>query len=210
MGLLIMRTVQMLLLGTLVLCSVCSLQLGVTAAFTKAPSPGLTRVVEVRDAADDIPYFTGQALNILHRVPAAAEALVDYSASPKRARRYVTPVGYNDTESGDLAQSMNLPKERDGLKLSRWVICSWVVANISASDALMNRNNVFLERIPELLRSVQDLAPSQVRTVPVQGAGAPPAEERRSHLVNMTELRAFRLMQLNVVNKRTPGRSVLL
>jgi hypothetical protein len=175
----------MLMLLLFVLCSVCSLQLGVSAAFTKVPSPGLTRVVEVRDA-DAIPYFTGPALKVLRSMPAAAEALVDYSASPKRTRQYVTPVGYNDTESGDLAQSMNLPNERDGLKLSRWVICSWVVANISASDALRNRDN-FLERIPELLRSVQDLAPSQVSTVAVGGGAL--------HLVDATELYAIRLMQ---------------
>jgi hypothetical protein len=180
------------------LCSVCSLQLGVSAAFTKVPSPGLTRVVEVRDAADNIPYFTGTALQVLRSMPAAAEALVDHSASTKRTRQYVTPVGYNGTESGDLAQSMNLPNERDGLKLSRWVICSWVVANISARDALRNRNNVFLERIPDLLRSVQDLAPSQVGTVALggtQGRAPTPSPEGVQSLVDTNYPYATGLMQ---------------
>lgn len=111
-------------------------------------------------------------------LPAApsAAALVGHDASSagpgnsttKPGLAYVTPLGYSETDNvsglADLAEAMGLPTERDGLKLSRWVICSWVVANISAVDAVKNRNSVgvFLERIPQLLRTVQDLVPSQV------------------------------------------------
>lgn len=129
--------------------------------------------VEVHEAAShgSVPAFldSAETHGTVFSMPGTprAEALVDHNtsstAAAKRHRRYVTPVGYNETDSGDLAASMNLPDERDGLKLSRWVICSWVVANITAVDAVKNRNSVFLERIPELLRSVQDLAPSQVK-----------------------------------------------
>lgn len=92
----------------------------------------------------------------------------------KRARTYVTPDTFNDSSSS-LNDAMKLPEERAGLKLSRWVICSWLVANISAADAMKNTNNVFLERIPELLRSVQNLAPQQVSdslSFPEQGGVA--------------------------------------
>lgn len=134
-------------------------------------------VVEVQDAAPGVgPSIlrSKETFGTVLSLPAAphAAALVGHdSARPatKPALSYITPLGYSETENGtgglaDLAEAMGLPNEKDGLKLSRWVICSWVVANISAEDAVRNRNSVgvFMERIPQLLRSVQDLAPSQV------------------------------------------------
>jgi len=123
---------------------------------------GKAKVVEMHD--QDVPAFllNGSSSNVL--LP-AVKALINSSSGgfAKRTRRYVTPDTFNSTSSS-LSDALNLPGERGGLKLSRWVICSWAVANISAEDAMRNRNNVFLERIPELLRSVQNLAPSQVHT----------------------------------------------
>lgn len=127
--------------------------------------------VEVHDAHDGFPSM------LLGSSGAVSSHAVKYLVNStseghaKRHRQYVTPVGYNESENGSLAESLNLPRERGGLQLSRWVICSWVVANISAADAVRNKDNVFLERIPELLRSVQNLAPSQVRVVCWWGGG---------------------------------------
>lgn len=128
---------------------------------------GKAKVVEMRD--QDVPAFllngSSSSSNVLLSTVPAVKALINSSSGgfAKRTRRYVTPDTFNSTSSS-LSDALNLPGERGGLKLSRWVICSWAVANISAEDAMRNRNNVFLERIPELLRSVQNLAPSQVST----------------------------------------------
>jgi hypothetical protein len=135
--------------------------------------------VEVHDAHDGFPSMllgSSGAVSSQAGGPVRSSAIKylvnSTSEGPaKRHRQYVTPVGYNESEDGSLAESLNLPRERGGLQLSRWVICSWVVANISAADAVRNKDNVFLERIPELLRSVQNLAPSQVRVVCWWGVG---------------------------------------
>jgi hypothetical protein len=133
--------------------------------------------VEVHDAHDGFPSMLLGSSGAISSQAGVRSSAVKYLVNStseghaKRHRQYVTPAGYNETENGTLAESLNLPRERGGLQLSRWVICSWVVANISAADAVRNKDNVFLERIPELLRSVQNLAPSQVRVCAGCGGG---------------------------------------
>lgn len=163
-----------------VLCSVV-----VTASATDIASTtsSLSKAVKVQN---EIPAFlhVDKASKGAHVVSfplpaAAARGFLVNSTSPsaaqakQRSRNYVTPDGYNDTSNGTLAEMLNLPHVKDGHEMARWVICSWAVANISAADALRDRNNVFLESIPELLRSVQNLAPSQVSTIIAVGTLQP-------------------------------------
>lgn len=149
---------------------------GTFTAGTAGVPAGLTsKVVEVHGGAD-LPEFLltdGQVLGLpyfkAHKYEGRKhrEKIVGFNGSAelsgKRTRRYVTPDSYEGTEGNTLAEAMKLPGERGGLKLSRWVVCSWVISNISAAEALRARSIPFLDNIPELLRTVQNLSPSQVR-----------------------------------------------
>lgn len=146
-----------------------------TAGPAGVPAGLTSKVVEVRGGADlpeflltddqvmGLPYFKARK----HESRKHKEKIVGFNGSAelsvRRTRRYVTPDGYEGTEGNTLAEAMKLPEERGGLKMSRWIVCSWVIANISAAEALRARSIPFLDHIPELLRSVQNLSPSQVR-----------------------------------------------
>lgn len=89
--------------------------------------------------------------------PANAVGVAVGAGGSKRVRHYVVPDGYTQMDNGTLVESLNLPDEHNGVKISRWVLCSYVVANVSMEDAFRHRNMRFLEEIPTLLKSAQSL-----------------------------------------------------